>query len=109
MGAENPVHVETVQGEWTVVALASTLGFIYPQKQGVVYYHTYKLAGEAAPDNTPVPGDDNFIGVPVYYRIERIAGKNVLVGGVVMGGSVPLDHYIYTDIDAGRIILQRGN
>jgi hypothetical protein len=109
MAAENPEIIDTTENEWTPVASAATLGFIYPKDGDVVYYHTYKLAGETAPDDTPVPGDDDFIGVPVYYRDERIAGETVLVGGVVMGGSAPLDHYIYTKGGAGKLIIQRGN
>ena len=109
MAAENPFFKDIAQGTWEKVATGSSIGYIYPQKQGVIYYHTYKLTGEAVPDPTPVPGDDDFIGVPIYYRIERIAGQDVLIGGVVMGGSVLLDHYIYAQLADGRVIIQRGN
>lgn len=61
------------------------------------------LAGDAVPDNEILATDDDFEGVPVYYRLERIAGETVVVGFAGITSSVEIDVYIYCEDEPGRI------
>ncbi len=61
------------------------------------------LAGDAAPDDAILPVDNLFEGVPVYYRLERIAGETVVVGFAGITSSVRIDVYIYCETEPGRV------
>lgn len=61
------------------------------------------LAGDAVPDDLILPADDLFEGVPIYYRLERIAGETVVVGFAGITSSVKIDVYIYCETELGRI------
>jgi len=61
----DPVVKNIAQGEWVVVASATTCGMINKIAYGFDYYQTYRAAGEAAPDaivDTLVPEE----AVPMF-------------------------------------------
>jgi hypothetical protein len=60
------------------------------------------------PENLLTPDVADFEGVTVYYRLERIAGKSVPVGGSIISSSVPRDIYVYPWSGEGKIILVLG-
>jgi len=72
----NPVDIETVPGEWTLVAENVTYGLIFPVISEIGYYHTYRLTGEAPPQNQEE-------GIPININMVKI------------GSTVPIDVYIY--------------
>lgn len=110
MAAENPQIVEiAVEGVWTLVAENILTGLIKILKGDVVYYETYRLTGEGAPEATPVPGDADFEGAVMYYRLERIAGETVVVGPGGFGSTSPLDYYIYCQGGPGRVRIDKGS
>ena len=46
----NPVYpVTCTQGQWTKIATAVTIGQIWRMEKKAIYFHTYRLTGEAAP------------------------------------------------------------
>lgn len=114
MAASNPEIKTLPPDSWELVAEDMTEGFVHVLDPDVVYYQTYRLADDPAPDPGPVPGDADFEGAIIYNRVDRIAGQSVSVGGAVISGSVPLDIYIYAVIPDGsgslngRVRLDRG-
>jgi len=114
MTAQNPVIIpETtlVADTWTKIAGGVKTGIIFPLKEGVVYYQTHRIT-PVAPEDEPsailTPDDPEFEGVVIYYRLERIAGKSVMLDGASIISTVPRDIYIYPRGGAGRVRFDRG-
>lgn len=109
MAAENPEIVNIPDPNvWTPVATNILTGLIKILKGDVVYYETYRLTGDDPPEVTPVPGDDDFEGAVMYYRLERIAGETVVVGPGGFGSTSPVDYYIYCQGGPGRVRIDKG-
>ena len=112
MTAQNPIILDEIDlpaDVWTPVGIAVKRGFAHVLKGDLVYYQTHRLTGEAAPDDLILPDDPAFEGVPVYYRIERIAAEPVTLGGNAINSSVLRDIYIYCKNKPGRLRIDIGN
>ena len=53
----NPSWPTLTEGKWNLVALNVVTGFIHRLKSNFTYRVTYKLTGEAAPDDTEAARD----------------------------------------------------
>lgn len=105
MPPSDPVLVNTPPDVWTPVAVdgVSIAVNIVEAFADLVYYQTYRPTGGGAPDNTANPGEVDFEGVPIFNRRDRIAGKDVFIGGVEFQTSAGIDVYIYPLGKAGKV------
>jgi hypothetical protein len=111
MAAQDPIILDELDlpaDVWTKVGTAVRRGFIHILKGDLVYYQTHRLTGGTAPDDLILPDNPDFEGVPVYYRLERIAGESVVVGVVGINSSVDRDIYIYCEAKPGKIRFDEG-
>jgi hypothetical protein len=115
MTAKNPVVIPEatlVEDTWVKIAEGVKSGIIFPLKDDVVYYQTHRItpvAPEDEPSDTLTPADDDFEGVVIYYRLERIAGESVVIDGASVTSTVPRDIYVYCQGGAGRVRFDRGD
>ena len=109
MALANPVPMSIPADQWTPAATAIQRGTveIHQQYTGVLYYRTYVKAGDPAPSNLILPGDDDFLGVPIYNRQDRIAGQTVYVGGLLIDELEDVDIYLWAVAGDGRVIVAR--
>lgn len=105
MPPSDPIFVNVSADVWTPVAVdgVSVAVNILEAFADLVYYQTYRLTGQPAPDNTANPGDVDFEGIAIFNRRDRIAGKDVFVGGVEFQTSAGIDVYIYALGKAGKV------
>ncbi len=105
MPPSDPNFVNVPADVWTPVAVdtVSVTVNILEAFADVVYYQTYRPTGGSAPDNTANPGDVDFEGIVIFNRRDRIAGKDVFVGGVDFQTSAGIDVYIYSLEKAGKV------
>lgn len=105
MPPSDPNFVNAPADEWTpvVVDAVSVVINILEAFADLVYYQTYRLSGQPAPDNTANPGDVDFEGIAIFNRRDRIAGKDVFVGGVEFQTTAGIDVYIYALEKAGKV------
>jgi len=61
------------------------------------------------PDDAVVPGDADFEGVAVYYRIERINDEPIIIGSIAVRSTVSRDIFIYSKGADGRIRIDEGD
>jgi len=108
MAAANPVLLDIPVDEWTPVAINVLSGVVHIIKADAIYYQTYRLTGDPAPSNSFVPGDDDFEGVPIYNRVDRVAGESILVGGGLLGAISGIDVYVWAKNAAGKIRVDIG-
>ena len=111
MAAANPIILDEttmLQDVWVKVAIAVTRGFVHILKGDLVYYQTHRLTTETAPDDLILPADPLFEGVAMYYRLERIAGETVVVGGDGINSSVERDIYVYCKEKPGKVRVDIG-
>jgi hypothetical protein len=111
MAAVNPEIIELTEPDaWTPVAENIQSGFVHILDPNVVYYQTFRLVSNpgTAPDSDTSPGDADFEGAVIYYRVDRIAGESVPIGGALIGSTEPIKFYIYVSGGPGRVRLDKG-
>lgn len=111
MAAQNPIILNTdimLADVWVKVATAVTRGFVHILKGDLIYYQTHRLTGETKPDDNILSDDPLFEGVAMYYRLERIAGETVVVGGDGINSSVDRDIYVYCKDNSGKVRIDIG-
>ena len=111
MAAQDPIILDEdtmLADVWTKVATAVIRGFVHILKGDLVYYQTHRMIGEAKPDDEILPDDPLFEGVAMYYRLERIAGETVVIGGDGINSSVERDIYVYCKDKPGKVRVDIG-
>ena len=111
MASEDPVILELTEDVWTEIASDVRSGFVHVKKGDVTYFQTHRITDipKADPPSAVLtPDDDLFEGAAVYYRMEKIAGNRVPIGGAAIRSTVGRDIYIYPWKGPGRIRLDEG-
>jgi hypothetical protein len=115
MAAQNPqIKDNLVAGQWNLVATDIKTGILHILKQDVIYYQTYRLTGQSAPNNSPSPGDADFEGALVYSDKQKFHNVTTIIGGASVTATSGIDVYIYVQDpyepygDIGRIRIDVG-
>ncbi len=107
MPVNNPALVDLIADQWNpaiINALRGVINILEPFAN-VLYYQTYRRTGEAAP--TSAPGDPDFDKVAIYNRRDRVAGREVFVGGGQFQASSGIDVYIYPANGPGKVRIDQ--
>lgn len=103
MPVNNPALVDLIADQWNpaiINALRGVINILEPFAN-LLYYQTYRRTGEAAP--AVAPGDPDFEGMEIYNRRDRVASREVFVGGGQFQASSGIDVYIYPVNGTGKI------
>ena len=107
MPVNSPALVDLIADQWNpaiINALRGNINILEPFAN-VLYYQTYRRTGEAAPDNAL--GDPDFEEVVIYNRRDRVAGREVFVGGGQFRASSGIDVYIFPLAGAGKVRIDQ--
>lgn len=107
MPVNDPALVDLIADQWNpaiINALRGVINILEPFAN-VLYYQTYRRTGEAAPDNAP--DETDFEGMEIYNRRDRVAGREVFVGGGQFRASSGIDVYIYPLAGAGKVRIDQ--
>lgn len=87
----------------TIVKIDGPLkkGFIEPLLASSLYYQTWRETGQDAPTTEEFDTEKTAI----YYRVDRLAGEDVIFGGGVISNDVGIDVYIRSEGADGKIKL----
>lgn len=94
--ASNPqLNYSLVSNTWNLVSTNITDGLLHILKGNIIYYHTYRLTGDPAPSNTPIPGDNDFEGVMIDIITYTLHNTEVTIGTATINATDAIDVYIY--------------